>query len=123
MAELRFADDDDLPRTLRRAREEREREMPLSLGDDPPFAASNHVHGQRDQYGYEYGAGSEGDRRVTVTRLRIPFFHLVFFFMKAVVAAIPALVLLTGLLWGMGQGLKVFYPDLRHFEILVRAPR
>jgi len=58
---------------------------------------------------------------VTVTRLKIPFLHLVLFFMKAVLAAIPALILLTVLLWGLGQGLKAFFPALRHFEIIVKS--
>ncbi len=56
-----------------------------------------------------------------MTRLRVPFVHLVLFFLKAVVAAIPAMILLTVILWGMGQGLKAFVPWLRHFEIIVKS--
>jgi hypothetical protein len=121
MAEPRFADDDDLPRTLRRERDAREREMreremaPADEGYGPsggqPYPAQ--------PYGYDYGPA--GDGSVTVTRLRIPFVHLMLFFMKAVVAAIPALILLTVLLWGMGQGLKAFFPAFRHFEIIVKS--
>ena len=121
MAEPRFADDDDLPRTLRRERDARERELrerEMPAADDvyaspgaQPYAAPS--------YGHDYGGS--GDGSVTVTRLRIPFLHLVLFFIKAVVAAIPALVLLTILLWGAGQGLKAFFPELRHFEIVVKS--
>jgi len=124
MAEPRFADDDDdLPRTLRRERDAREREMrererELAAADDS-FAVGGAQPYPAQPYGYDYmPAGSGG---VTVTRLKIPFVHLMVFFLKAVVAAIPALILLTVLLWGMGQGLKAFVPGLRHFEIIVKS--
>lgn len=125
MAEPRFADDDDdLPRTLRRERDAREREMremrerEMAAADEGYGAAGPQPY-PTQPYGYDYvPMGTSG---VTVTRLRIPFMHLMFFFMKAVVAAIPALILLTVLLWGMGQGLKAFMPGLRHFEIIVKS--
>ncbi len=121
MAEPRFADDDDLPRTLRRERdarerELREREMPAVASEAnfggtqaAPFASMPH-------HGYDDGAGAASG---TVTRLQIPFVHLVLFFLKAVIAAIPALILLTLLLWGMGQGLKTFFPNMVHFQIKI----
>jgi hypothetical protein len=121
MAEPRFADDDDLPRTLRRERDAREREREMrereKAAAEESFGGTS-THSQQS-YGYHYAP--TGDGGVTVTRLRIPFAHLMFFFMKAVVAAIPALILLTVLLWGMGQGLKAFMPGLRHFEIIVKS--
>lgn len=126
MAEPRFADDDDLPRTLRRERDQRERELrerEAQASHDEDLLAQNvktPAYGA-GQYGYAFRAPVAGDG--TVTRLQIPFVHLVVFLVKAVVAAIPALVLLTILLWGMGQGLKAVYPDLRHFEIIVRPVR
>ena len=57
----------------------------------------------------------------TVNRLEIPFFHLMWFFVKAVFAAIPALLLLTALLFAGGQVLKRFFPDLRHFVIIIKS--
>ncbi|MGD9802953.1 MAG: hypothetical protein AB7E81_01975 [Hyphomicrobiaceae bacterium] len=134
MAEPRFADDDDLPRTLRRERdarearardarerEAREREMREreAASVDDAFDASPVQPYPAQPYGYDYTPSNIGG--VTVTRLKLPFMHLMFFFMKAVVAAIPALILLTVLLWGMGQGLKAFMPGLRHFEIIVKS--
>jgi hypothetical protein len=119
MAEPRFADDDDLPRTLRRERDAREREM----REREKAAAADENFGKAGGYAYQpppYDYAPTGGG-VTVTRLRLPFTHLMFFFMKAVVAAIPALILLTVLLWGMGQGLKAFMPGLRHFEIIVKS--
>lgn len=121
MAEPRFADDDDLPRTLRRERDAREREM-RERDFDPADDGYGPIEVQplpAQPYGYDYAPA--GDGTVTVTRLKIPFVHLTLFFMKAVVAAIPALILLTVLLWGMGQGLKIFLPDFRHFEIVVKS--
>jgi len=124
MAEPRFADDDDdLPRTLRRERDAREREMRerergLAAADDS-FAVGGAQPYPAQSYGYDYMPAGHGG--VTVTRLRIPFVHLALFFLKAVVAAIPALILLTVLLWGLGQGLKAFVPWLRHFEIIVKS--
>ncbi|MEZ5816936.1 MAG: hypothetical protein R3D44_07630 [Hyphomicrobiaceae bacterium] len=121
MAEPRFADDDDLPRTLRRERDAREREMrerEMPPTDEGYGAPGAHAF-PAQPYGYDYAPA--GDGGVTVTRLRVPFGHLVAFFLKAVVAAIPAMILLTVLLWGMGQGLKAFFPGLRHFEIVVKS--
>jgi hypothetical protein len=122
VAEPRFADDDDLPRTLRRAREEqRERQSTYSAMDDAYGSpTAGEPYAPAEAYGYDYGA-AVGDGTVTVGRLQIPFTHLVAFFLKAVIAAIPALILLTGLLWGMGQGLKHFIPAFRHFEIVVKS--
>ncbi|MBS0241742.1 MAG: hypothetical protein JSS20_06150 [Proteobacteria bacterium] len=129
MAEPRFADEDDLPRTFRREREarerelrERERETPTesargnSGGGAPGFAASEPYHGEA--YGYDYAGPPPG----TVTRFDVPFGHLVAFFIKAAFAAIPALLLLTLLFWGIGQGLKNYLPGLRHFEVVIRTP-
>ncbi|MGE0767809.1 MAG: hypothetical protein AB7L90_15200 [Hyphomicrobiaceae bacterium] len=122
MAEPRFADDDDLPRTLRRERDARQREMrerEMMTSNDDSFDAGVAQPYPPQSYGHESLSASHGG--VTVTRLRVPFLHLMFFCIKAVVAAIPALILLTVLLWGMGQGLKAFMPWLRHFEIIVKS--
>ncbi len=55
----------------------------------------------------------------TVRRIDVPFFHLMAFFLKAVVAAIPALILLTAILWFLGQGLSTFFPELVKMKILI----
>ncbi len=55
----------------------------------------------------------------TVKRLDVPFFHLMTFFLKAVVAAIPALILLTAILWVLGQGLSTVFPELVKMKILI----
>lgn len=106
-------DMDDLPRTLRREREAREREAreraPSGLEAQ---AAAAYSH---EQAGYP----ADATYPATVRRFEVPFFHLVTFFMKAVIAAVPALLLLGAILWGFGQVLKVFFPELLHFQILI----
>jgi cation transporter-like permease len=57
-----------------------------------------------------------------VTRIDVPFIRLVFFFLKAVVAAIPALILLTAIFWVGGQLLETFYPELVKMKILISFP-
>lgn len=121
MAEPRFADDDDLPRTLRRERDAREREKRERELAELPNDGFEDVGKRRPTPSFGHEAVAAGEPGATVTRLEIPFVHLMMFFMKAVVAAIPALILLTVLLWGMGQGLKAFFPQFRHFEIVVKS--
>jgi len=81
----------------------------------PAYAASGYD-------GQAYGAQGYDDDRVTVARFDVPFGRLVLFFLKAVLAAIPALILLGVLLYGGGQLLKMFFPWLVQAEILVRFP-
>lgn len=125
MAEPRFGGDDDLPRTLRRAREERDREMRDREASSPPpwtGASPDDMTPAYDMRGTAPMSVARTSGPVAVDRLQIPFLHLVSFFLKAVIAAIPALILLTVLLFAGGQVLKVFFPGLRHFEIVVRSP-
>jgi hypothetical protein len=106
---------DDLPRTLRRehearAREARRREM----------SGATDAYPTRDE---SYSAPvMEAPPPATVTRINVPFFRLAAFFIKAVLAAIPALILLTVILWLGGQALQAFYPELLHMKILITFP-
>ena len=136
MAEPHFAGDDDLPRALRRERDARDREQrdreqrerdgamaaqhqpypqPSSQAGYGPDV-SHHDYAHADQSSL-YPMPSAG----VVNRLEIPFLHLVWFCVKAVFAAIPALLLLSALLFAGGQVLKRFFPDLRHFEIIIKS--
>lgn len=129
MAEPRFADDDDLPRTFRREREarereQRERELPSSSGNGPDQMG---VMGNAAAVSSTAAFGPEiyddtralGDGKVTVTRFEVPFAHLVMFFIKSVFAAIPALVLLALLLWGAGEALRIAVPSFKGIHITV----
>lgn len=132
---------EDLPRTLRREKEAREREArereaaeraaaqreALPMGG-PPEAASM-MMGPADRAGpvyalpdAAYAPMDETAMPALVTRIDVPFFHLVAFFLKAVIAAIPALVLLAVLMWGLGQLLQAYFPWLVKAQILIHFP-
>lgn len=115
--------DDDLPRTLRRERDaqaRRARENELQETMTHPTEPAPHVAAPfaNDPYDYDDGEAAPA----TVTRLQIPFLHLMMFFLKAVVAAIPALILLLVILWGVGELLTATFPDLDKMQILIRMP-
>lgn len=107
------ADDaDDLPRTLRRQREEMDarRAGASTYGiPEPTLPAATADDGRL----------SDG---VTVGRLDIPFLHLAGFFLKAVLAAIPALILLGLILWAVGHVLQIYFPQLLKMQILIWFP-
>ena len=56
----------------------------------------------------------------TVVDIDVPFVRLTMFFIKAVFAAIPALIALIALLWLFGQGLQSFFPQLVKMKIDVQ---
>lgn len=124
MADSEF---EDLPRTVRRekearareareARERRERERNSftneSLGDPPP-----HLSRSSAPRIYDEPAASENSHRFDV-----PFAQLVIFFIKAALAAVPALILLSVALYFVGKGFGVFFPDLERTKILISFP-
>ena len=53
----------------------------------------------------------------------MPFAKLIEFFLKAVLAGIPAQFLLTTLLWLVGQGLQTFFPQLLKLTVLSYLPQ
>ena len=118
---------DDLPRTLRREKEARLREARERLGQSGQGAGSLRADGPnepsptltaRDE-SHDTDAAYGPAPAATVTALNVPFFHLMGFFIKAVFAAIPALILLLGVLWLFGQALEAFMPDLLKMKILI----
>ena len=104
--------DDDLPRSFRRARQEQD------AGLSPQF--SEPAGYQRDPSAGGYGIGEPS--QVTVRALKIPFVRLVFFFIKAVFAAIPAFIILGALLWGAGELLTGYFPELIKMRINISFP-
>lgn len=107
------ADMDDLPRTLRREREARQREAMERSSAAPPDYVS-----REERYGEEPGEPYPA----AVTRIDVPFLRLVAFFLKAILAAIPALILLTVILWFFGQGLQTYFPELVKMRIIISFP-
>jgi len=110
------SDMDDLPRTLRR---ERERQKAAAQGSVP----SSGLLASGNSYSAVTPVSSDDLVPASVQRLDVPFWRLVLFFMKAVLAAIPALILLGAILWGMGVALKTFFPWLIQAEFIIRLPR
>jgi hypothetical protein len=118
---LSMTADDDLPRTILREREarerearerearERERDHELSFEPTAP----------------EPRAAFAGSGAGVVTDFDVPFARLMTFFIKAVFAAIPAMLLLTALLWLFGQALQGFFPQLLKMkvDIQIYAPQ
>jgi hypothetical protein len=100
---------DDLPRTLRREREARERaNLPPTA---VPQAPATPVPREPDW------SHSSWPQPAVVTAIKVPFFRLMLFMIKAVLAALPALILLTAILWGFGWLLKMYFPWLVHFDV------
>lgn len=134
---------DDLPRTLRREKEAREREARERQAAD---------RAQDVRETLPMGSGAGGDRLTatvadsgidrgiyavpdpgfipvaeplmpaSVQRIDVPFKDLVLFFLKAVIAAIPALIALTVIMWVGGQILKFLFPWLVKAQILIHFP-
>jgi hypothetical protein len=114
--------DDDLPRTIRRERdarerEAREREARERQAREREAAGPPPVPQIEREGSYAMSAPAPGS---TVTDIDVPFFRLMTFFIKAVFAAIPALIMLTALLWLFGQGLQSFFPQLLKMKIDVQ---
>ncbi len=115
------SDLDDLPRTLRRehearAREARERERRKhTLTADAPDVYTREEAGERSRV-------AEHAVPAAVTRIDGPFARLGLSFLKAVLAAIPALILLGVILWFMGQALEAMFPELIKMKILITFP-
>jgi hypothetical protein len=123
-----FSDDtDDLPRTLRREKEARAREARERAAQERAAAPS--LSTEIDDYSRPqpqiYRSSGDGLRidnepiAATVRAFDVPFMRLVTFFLKAVIAAIPAILLLGVVLWFVGTGLEMVFPQLIKMKILI----
>jgi hypothetical protein len=110
-----MAADDDLPRTFRREREAREREAREREARQRMAPSVPSIDGEA----YSILPAPAA----TVTALEIPFLRLAMFFIKAVFAAIPALIVLTILLWLFGHALQSYFPQLLKLKILLYVPQ
>lgn len=125
-------DIDDLPRTLRREHEARAREARERSGQNsgqtmggPTLAAQSRPANEASYQAaenYDAAAPAGEPFPAVVKALDIPFGDLVAFCIKAVLAAIPALLLLMVILWGVGQILETLVPDLLKMKILISFP-
>jgi hypothetical protein len=104
--------EDDLPRTIRRERDARERE---TREREEREAAVAEV--ERAEAVHRAPAPA-----ATVVDFDVPFTKMAFFLLKAVFAAVPALIVLTAMLWLLGQGLQNLFPQLLKLKILIYVP-
>lgn len=122
-AERALAREPDMPRIFERATHERtgldpagERtHLPASPVDSGPYPGP--------MTGMPAYLPHDAPQPAVVRALKIPFFHLMVFCLKLTLAAIPALILLGLILYGMGQLLKIYLPWLVQAEILIRFPK
>ena len=130
----RSGGDDDLPRTVRQQKEARARDQaareilnaPRATAARGPSSSTLGNHLASDFLGDDFPAAQAPPGEypaATVKRIELPFLHMVFFFLKVVIAAIPALILLTAILWGVGQIAKHFLPWLIQMKIDLTFPR
>ncbi len=108
---------DDLPRTLRREREARERAGLVSPPGSGSHAAPAPAYVPEPTMPDGFMVSGQ-----TVTDIRIPFFRLMMICIKLVFAAVPALILLFALLWLGGHLLMTYFPWLVKLQILIRVP-
>lgn len=123
-----FSDDtDDLPRTLRREKEARAREARERAAQEraaaPSLSADIEGYSRPQPQIYRSARDSAGFENeplsATVRAFDVPFTHLVMFFMKAVIAVIPAIMLLGVILWFAGAALEAAFPELIKMKILI----
>jgi hypothetical protein len=126
-----FSDEssDDLPRTFRREKEARAREARERAAQEraaaPSLSTGSYDYsGPRPQVYRSADIEPRGDDHdhpppATVRRFDVPFVHLVTFFIKAVLAGIPALILLGVILWFAGTAVQSLFPALIKMKILI----
>ena len=118
---LADSETDDLPRTLRREHEARARDREAREREAAGASAASLAPGS----GVPDGAFADGGTELmpaAVKSFEVPFFRLMAFFLKAVLAAIPALILLGAILWGAGHILKMLFPWLIQTQITITFP-
>lgn len=124
-------DTEDLPRTFRREKEARAREareraaQERAAASSWPLGTADRRLSPRPQTYSASEPDTDRDERpaaASVRRFDVPFSHLVAFFLKAVIAGIPALILLGAILWGMGAVLQALFPALIKMKILISFP-
>ncbi len=118
--------DDDLPRTLRRARDERDARERDANGERFPSSLKAAMAAASDGAAPASGQSTRlpplPADGVVVSRIDVPFRSLVAFFIKAVFAALPALIVLMIVLWTIGEVLQRYFPWLLKMRILIQFP-
>ena len=111
------AQDDDLPRTFKRDRDARERQAREARAAPVAPSAMADIEGLA-----ELARHVSPDDKVTVGAIDVPMRRLAMFFLKAVFAAIPALIVLFVILALMGQLAQTLFPWLIKMRIMITFP-
>ena len=122
---LQEGDPDDLPRTLRRERDARARDaLARDRHDQETHERQAPAPGPLSaSYGSSVLPSAQGMSPVVITDFKVSIWRLSVFFIKCVLAAIPALILLGVLLYAVGEILEIFFPWLVKMQILVHFPK
>ena len=117
-------DMDDLPRTLRRERAAREAEARAREAEihEPRASPAPELSPPMDHSYAPQGYPDDDAYPSVVRRFDVPFLHMMTFFLKAVLAGIPALILLGAIIWGAGEILQTFFPWLIKMKIVILFP-
>lgn len=124
-------DQEDLPRTFRREKEARAREARERAAQEraaaptlPMGVADRRARPRPDTYATGEPDISNDEQPVpaSIRRFDVPFVDLATFFLKAVIASIPALFLLGAILWVAGMALETLFPALIKMKILISFP-
>ena len=127
-------DTEDLPRTFRREKEARAREAreraaqeraaapSLSMGDEDRSRPQPQIYATADLAPNSSAGSPDALIPASVRNFDVPFIQLTLFFLRAVVASIPALILLTAILWMFGALLEMAFPWLIKTKILISFP-
>lgn len=93
----------------------------LAHGHGPAAAPMSHAHAPMPMR-MEHDDADLPAPPATVTAFDVPFLNLMFFFLKAVIAGVPALLLMGAILWGFGHVLQTFFPALLKLKIMIYVP-
>jgi len=118
--------DDDLPRTIRRERDAKQARERQAREQEARERLSTEPSGFtvfEPQIRYPSTAAAAAAPSGAAIGLDVPFSKLMAFFIKAVFAAIPALLILTALLWITAVGLQALFPDLVKLKVLIYMPK
>ena len=114
--------DDDLPRTFRRARQEHEAAQRAASPAAPLPGRETMAPIAPAIDGAALHHSLQEPPPATVSDIQVPFLRLMLFFIKAVFAAIPALIILGVLIWTSGEILTAYHPELLKMKILIQFP-
>jgi hypothetical protein len=127
-------DTEDLPRTFRREKEARAREAreraaqeraaapSLPMGPEDRPRPQPQIFATADFNPSAQSGSSSLLVPASVQSFDVPFAKLTLFFLKAVLASIPALILLGTILWTLGSFLEMAFPWIIKTKILISFP-